>query len=356
MKQLFFLCVILLLSCNKHHEAVNSKIKEVKYIKEFPRKFDLPNIEPVNIDLMGCVDFFIADTLVIFKLFNMNHFWDIYSLNDFKFKGSFCKKGNGPNEYLDMFSDEMIIKTDSALYCNLKYYPTNKMYKVNMTKTLEDGRISKNEIITLPENEQNVKSIQLNDSTFFLVSVTSNGFSRKLLQKDSIIIPDNLKAINDVRIKNDVNSLSAGRSFNIKQKKVAESMLRLNQVNLYSWQDDYNILLCVGDHLSNVTEIDNTSKWELNKYYGATFSTEKYFAALYYDLNYKDFQTGNSETSKTSIHFFDWNGNPILELSISTIVDSFSIIDDKVLYVLSTRGEFEKLYAYDIESYLLEVN
>lgn len=338
----------ILISCNGYLGQTYMECKEVKFIDKFPHSVQLKDSIPLNIDLMGCVDFFIADSLLILKVDNNEYFWNVYSLSSNRHKVNLFRKGLGPNEYASLTCDEYVFSNDSSLLCNVRFSDTEELYSLDLSESMKCGKeIMQKKDIQLDKGMKSV--LQVEDSTFFLMRYAGMGFCREMQVGMNVVSLGHLDAINNQTVRNDLNTLSGTLCFNTMRKRVAESMLRLNQINLYSWADDFNMTLSVGDHLTNVEMVDRTSKRELVKYYGASFAGDKYFAVLYYKSSYKNFFSGEG---KSDIQFFSWDGEPLLVVSIPYMASSLYITDDRELYVLSTNEKTEMLCKYDIGDYL----
>lgn len=345
----FIILLLILVSCNSNLGQTYMKCKKVKFIDKFPHRVQLEDSVPLNLDLMGCVDFFIADSLLILKFDNSEYFWNVYSLSNNTRSMKLFRKGLGPDEDTSLTCDEYVFSKDSSLLCNLRFSDKKELYCLDLSKSMERGKaiLQKMDI----QLEKGLKSVfQIEDSTFFLMKYAGMGYWRETQRGLNVEPLKHLDAINNLTVRNELNTLSGTLCLNVERKRVAESMLRLNQINLYSWADDFNITLSVGDHLTNVEMVDRASKRNLVKYYGTPFAGDKYFAVLYYNSPYKDFFSGEG---KTDIQFFSWDGDPLLVVSVPYMASSFSITNDRELYVLSTNEETEMLCKYDIGEYLL---
>lgn len=92
------------------------------------------------------------------------------------------------------------------------------------------------------------------------------------------------------------------RCVNPERMMVAEAMLNLNQINLYSLKSGKSVTLCVGDELSDVAEVDNFPKRLRHYYYGYIEAHDGYFVALYQDVSAFDYWMGRG---KCELQFFD---------------------------------------------------
>ncbi len=326
---------------------------EVKYIDKFPKNIKLKPIKPLDLDLMGAVDFFVADTFLIFKRIDMDKFWSIYSINSLKHQTDLLWKGSGANEFIDLPSNEYSFTKDSNLYCNIFNSNTNQILQIDLTKSISNKKNFMTKKIDLKKAGVFIANcFQVNDSTYFICSSSDNkSFQRFLMINNKKQQLPQCDFLDNVKIKNDLNTLAAARIFNKSNSMVVEAMLRMDQINLYSIKNNKQLTICTNTKLCDVNQIDKTSKLLKKKYYGFVQMKDNYFAALYFNESLKNVLFDNIGSSY--IQFFDWSGKALLQLELPYIINSFQIYNDK-LYVFSRngKGNGERLYCYSIGNYL----
>lgn len=315
---------------------------EVSYITEFPETYALENPEIVQNDLAGCVDFFTADTLAVCKMWNTPYLWRVLSLNDGKILGDFFKKGEGPGELLSLPSSEDSFVEDSQIFCNIYINAKNSLNRVNLTESVDSGRIIMDEVKDLTDYGTAFPIYQLFADDYFMVTRTPFGASRSVLKGDSVHTTSCMDELNQAVAQEDINTLSAVRCINKERGLVAEAMLRLNQINVYSVDRDEGYTLCIGKELHQVEETDLIPRMNRHEYFSGIISQKEGFAALYRNNSGLDFLSdkGNSE-----ILFFSWDGKPLKCLKVPYMVRSFSIYKG-YLYTLALIGEDETLMRY----------
>lgn len=316
---------------------------DVSYVSDFPKQIELDKVEPIALDLMGCVDFFGNDSVLVFKMMGLENHWKVCSFPDFETEVELLKKGNGPNEFVNMPSNEYFRQN----ICQVWFSDKRKLYHIDIPKSMEEGSLRMDTILDLPVNEMVLNCASLEDSLFFMVLYQPNSFRRCLLKGNKLYDLEHLKGLNSIEAYKDLNSMSAVRCYEKSQNKVVEALLHLNQINLYSLEErSFAKTICVGENLTDLGWIDNMSKRRWVKYYGSVFTRPEYFAALYYNASRKDFLSGKIE--KTDIQIYNWEGEPLLNIVVPYQIESFHIHKDQYLYVLSTKGEEERLYKYDL--------
>ena len=321
---------------------------EVVYVKEFPQKVELEKVAPMDLDLMGCVDFFGNDSVLVFKMMNMEHHWKVYSLPDLKEGVELLKKGNGPNEFVRMPSNEYF--QEDANVCRVWSANERKVYQIDISASLQKGKTVLDSIWKLPLEGTAFTCASVDDSSYFVTLFQPDSYKRCLLNGSELQELEHLKPINDVKTYKEINSIAAIRRYEPSQKKVVEVMTHLNQINLYSVEDSFAKTICVGESLTDVGQVDDGWKWAWTSYYGHVMTHPDYFAALYVNANHKDFLSG--DVKKVNIQFYNWEGEPLFDIGVPCSAESFFIHRNKDLYVFSANGETECLYKYDLNGLL----
>lgn len=339
-----FVAVLFVAGCSSRNEQT-LQCNEVNYIQTFPVEVSLDKIEPLSLDLIGCVDMEPADSLIIFKVLDGEYFWRIYSLNSNTFITELLPRGHSNMEFVDLPYSESILQTDSALYCDFCDDARRRLLRCNLTRTLEQGKLDIEHIFDYKKYERLRSAISLSDTLIYMkTGIGIGGNTRFMLSNDKKQELTNIGNLNAVQIKKDPNTLSAVTRINRKRMMAVEAMLRLNQINVYSLQSDSSLTICVGKKLSNVRKMDACPEQLRHEYYGNVMTYDDYFVALYYDTSIMDYIQGNG---KSSLQFFDWNGNPLLCIHLPITATSFYISQDRYLYVFSTMEVKETLYKYD---------
>lgn len=318
---------------------------DIIYVSDFPKRIELDEGNPIDLDLMGCVDFLGNDSVLVFKMMGLEKHWKVCSVFDLNEEVDLLKKGNGPNEFVNMPNNEYFRQNENV--CQVWSAGERKVYQINLSESLKEGNLHLDTLFRVPIDETVSNCASINDSSFFMVLYQFNSYRRCLLKEGKLQDLEHLKVINDVHVYKDLNSMAAVRCYEINQNKVVEALLHLNQINLYSLNDEtFAKTICVGECLTDLGRIDNSSKKGWIKYYGDVFTTSEYFAALYLNASRKDFLSG--KVQKTDIQVYNWNGEPLLNIIVPYQIESFFIHKDKDLYVLSTKGEKERLFKYDL--------
>lgn len=322
-------------------------------MSSFPKEETLDQVAALPLDLAGCVDMFAEDTLAVFKTPEKEYLWEAYSLNSLRPAGRLLRKGHGHDEFEFLPSDDALMRTDSALLCDFWINYEKRWCRLNLTSSLREGRpvYVQTQRFDIYNGLSNVAAV--GDSAFlFVTNKDYTGLSRSLWRNGKVSEVAHLGNLNDVAVENELNTLSFVYCVNPQRKMVAEAMLNLNQINLYSVDAGRSLTLCVGTELSDVSAVDNLSKRECHYYYGSIRAYGNYFVALYQNVPVKDYWEGKGTCE---LQFFSWDGRPLLRLSLPVLATSFHISQNRYIYVFSSLGEEEALYKYDCGNLLQSI-
>lgn len=294
-------------------------------------------------DLAGCVNFFIADSMLVCEYPDKDMYWEVHSLGDLSLRGKIISKGHGHNEFSNMpTSIDTDVKSDTDVCCNF-FCSEDRLYRCNIFASLAD---------TVPSlQELNVKAnlgdaffvSEMSGSEYFVVNNMGFGYKRMLVKDGVVSELKNIGNLNDVRMKKDINMVSSVRCFNKQKRLVAEAMLRLNQINLYSLDGKPGKTLCIGDGLMDLDKADKMSRNQ--KMFSKIQSCGNFFVAAYHDIDYNDYFDGKG---KTSLLFFDWQGNPLLKVNIPFVATAFAITKNGDVYLLESNAQEEVMYKYEL--------
>lgn len=339
-----FTFLLLITGCSSYNEET-LQCNEVEYIREFPKEISLENVDPLPLDLAGCTEVYGIDSLLVCRIPEGEYLWKVYSLRDYQLLGQLLGKGHGHDEFVESCIPDQSFRTDTALFCEFWSSANGTWYRCNLTQSLHSGHIVWDRKKQFKDSDLIHTNMCLNDSLFFMVKYNGYaGYIRSLWVDGTVKDMDHVGNLNQLCAEEDINTLAAVRALNQERMMVAEAMLRLNQINLYSLDSDSSKTLCVGDELTNVMEVDSRLKINRHKYYGYIVPGKDYFVALYNNVSYKAYFEGVGESQ---LQFFSWDGQPLLCVNLPYMVTSFFISENKYLYVFSNGGEEEVMYKYD---------
>lgn len=344
--------VCFFLGCCNHLPESYMCFEDVENIT-FTRTVDVSEKDLQNVctGIEGCSNMFIYDSLLVCAFTGADYYWKIYSLNDNQFKTWLIRKGHGHNEFSSPPSSLTFKCDDKNLYCE---FMTNKnhLYRCNLTQSLLLGNDSITDITPNVEMQSCRWMSRLDDSIYYYSDLLLgyNKYNRKLLSGNSFQDISGIETLNDFRVENDINTISYLYSLSPDHQRIAEAMLRLNQINLYSFDGTFKKTLCIGDALMDVNAVDKSgtsmfSRGSMLKCFGGVVSYSDYFVALYHGVSYKDYETSDDKQT-CSLMVFDWDGNPILKVNVPFTITSFGISKDGYMYFLRNNTETEQILKY----------
>lgn len=318
---------------------------DITYIDKFPTEIALEPEHPYMQDLEGAVDIISADSLLLMRNFK-TPFLSVYSIKDKTKLGSFLKKGQGPGEIAVSPSNFSTFNNDGDIILRFSDNRSDKYYNLDLNKTLSEGHEVYDTIISISKIH-NLSWIYplTTDTIYWYFDFASNGYKRKLSHDGVVSSP---AIVNDpVDLTGlDINTVGFIPAVNLPEMTVAEAMIRLNQINLYSLTDStFRRTICVGDHLDILAEEDNRGAGKRKNAYKANHSYGNYFVCLYIGQKESYVRRG---ISTGELQFFTPVGDPLLRIRIPFPVNTFMISPDGILYLFSFEDETEKLYRYDI--------
>ena len=172
------------------------------------------------------------------------------------------------------------------------------------------------------------------DSTFIVYAALESMIKREVCKGDSVYANKWMEPLN--KETNDMNAVSAIHKINYTKGRVAEGMLYLNQMSLYSTSGNFAKTLCFGKQLTDVAKVENTAY-------------NDYLVATYVDARRSDYEKGNAQSS---VMFITWDGKPKARYQVNYVVDG-AMVCGQYLYLLSTHGSAEHLYRVRIQQALL---
>lgn len=348
-----------MVSCTSSTESSDyMAFENVQYIEEFPLSFTLSGEKEVDLDIIGMKDFIVFDTFLIASTVDNNGFWSCFQTKNLKFLGKLLKQGVGPNEFVyrpDVSSSQFYYQNNS-LFSNLYDFQTGKLYKINITESLQTNKF---------------KFSLINDSLppfiFDFLAIDSNSYYCKeianeqtqqircILQKGEKIIPEGWNRLNQCTLKNqeDFNILSTITQKSPLNNIIVEAPISLNQINMYSADGKFNKTICVGKKLDNLNKIQDKPKWFRKYTYGDLRTYNYFFGALYIGDTNMAFQT--KRESLPIIQLFNWEGKPLAELRLNRFITSFDIdLHDGILFTIDNQTD--EFYRYDIQDILSKLH
>jgi hypothetical protein len=349
-------------SCSRKNEFTSSQymtFDSIEYVTKFPYTYILENSVDVNTDVIGYFDFCIVDSFLIFATKDGDGFWSFVSLFDnSNIMGQFLKRGQGHDEFLyppNVQVSTNFFKDNEILYAAIYDFQKGKLYKMNIDKTIKDGRLD----ISIMEN--NLPPYLFNfvmiDTTIFLCKAINNESTqqlRYLMSNHTKESRPNLEKLNRAIIKEsaDVNIISTMTKYSKENDMVIEMPVMLNYLNFYSIDNNFGKTICIGDKLNNIEIIQNTSFPEIVETFYDLRIYKDFFAVVFVNEDKLSLETGRKKFPV--IFLFNWQGEPVAELKLNRHLTAFDI-DFKQGFLYGLDSIEEAFFKYDIRDILNEL-
>lgn len=353
-KKLFVLLMSMTFVACESVPTLYMKLDDVKYVNKFPKEKSVKDkdLQVVCDDISGCCDLFVADSILVGIFPEADYFWKAYSLKDNTFKMSLIRKGHGRNEFPYAPHSVVINKTSDSLLCSF-LSNDRRFFVCDLGQSITQNReVIKEQKLNFG-NKDMTWCVPLNDSLFYTKHTSWLDYSHKrmLFSNGSFMEIPNIQCLNNITVEKDINTLSFLYCLNNERDRVAEAMMNLNQINIYSFDGSFQKTICIGNQLMNVGEVDHCSKANVMECFGNVISYSNYFVALYHGVSTRDYYESDAPCS---LMIFDWEGNPLLKLNIPFTVPNFGISGDGTIYLLRNNIEKEVILKYKNINSLLD--
>lgn len=326
----------------------------ISYVEKFPKSYCLKNGELSDLNQIGVKSLSIQDSILIVSTSDKDGYWAFFRLPDYTFLGKYLTEGKSDNELLSSpkVSDQHFIKHNGRLYAILYDFDTGKVLLMNISETIKEHQLAIHKLdCELPRVLFNC--VGLDSLSFFCREVNNDHTeqSRFILENGERSVPENMRILNKASVDAgfDINILGTYCKYDPKTRRIAEAAFDLNIINLYSLDDSLCLTICTGDKMNTIKEIQNVERRKKKVMYGHLASYSNYFAALFQNDTNENIHFGKAR--KQTIQFFDWEGNPLIEVVLDRRINSFDIdFSRECLYTLSY--EQDEIYVYDFKEVL----
>ncbi len=345
-------------SCSR--EQRYATLENVKIVDSFPKEYPLSRPEALDLDLMGVVEVKTYGDLTIYLTPQDTTLWKLAATSDHVITGRALQKGTGPNEFTRLPSIIDVNQTADTATILVKDSHSKKFYNVVVNlqaPELDDVTVLEVEdspYAAYAKNERYI--IPMSDSLTFICKydASGKGFDRKVLAGGELNVIPNMGTLQgDFSELKDLNTLAFVPVTNPEGTEVAELMTRVNQINLYSLSDAAKrTTICVGSQVEDINEVDSRSRADRVGRYKAGEAFPGYFAALYSGQSDKDIDAGKGSSQ---LQFFDWNGNPLMLVTLDEAITTFHIDAAGNIYGFSPYGASETIYKWNAADILGDI-
>lgn len=348
------LCAIILIfcvaSCDTEYRCVS--LPEIVYIDDFPLDTIVNGTPSAFPELIGVNNVELIDSVMISMIGGSTYFWELRNLYDPAQSKFYLNKGQGPEEYVAApTSLRKINYCDSLSFSAWDY--TRQVLLLGKTWVADDGCP---EVSLLKKEYKQLKDakyvLPLNDSTLYvcLYDFNNGGFKRGLFKSGRFTSLKNMGTFEADFSDLNPSNISFIPTLNQEGTNVAEAMIRLNQINLYSLTDTLlRTTLTTSDKLDNINKVENMNSKDIIRRYTDVKSYDNLFIALYQGVSRKDFSEGEC---MSEFQVYDWNGKPVCRIKTDKCISSFAVDKNGKLLGLDINSESETIFSWDLPEIL----
>ncbi|MCH7412744.1 TolB-like 6-bladed beta-propeller domain-containing protein [Belliella sp. R4-6] len=351
---LFFAFVLLpFLGCeNTSDEQIYMTFDKVDYVIDFPNTFKLSESKTPQVDIVGLSDFTIFDSLLILGTKKSDGLWDLYSLPDYQPLGSFLKRGDGPEEFMQGPGASMknkIVKESGQIIAYIYDFEKGSIKRFNISESIKSKELH------LSTMEKILPPFLFD----FVMLDSAEIFIREIGDFDThqirFIVNENNKKIEMPFLeKLNETAISKGKNINILStiikssplgNRLVEMPVFLNYINLYSPNGEFYKTICVGDKLFDISVVQEQEEWSWASHFSNVSVFDGFFGVVYHEEKRK---------KSPSILLFDLEGSPLAELELENHITSFDI-DFNSMELYTFDSENDKFLKYNIQNVLSEI-
>ncbi len=353
MRQIFIIYFLTIITTFYSCKTTN----EINQI-DFPINKNVKLTEHSTSALIGMPgDVLLHNNFIIILDLQTNNFFHLFLKKDFTYKGSFIRRGAGPNEenfifpYIKKYSDDEFYYQcqDGLKIAKIEYDSTslniNSHIKIDLPieALLDIDFWIMNQII-FTSTKQTPFPKDYSVINIKTQEVSQWGQATPLYSKKNNIlinstISQKLSTINfkENRIASVFNILPLIRIYSIEDEKLIHET--------YSANPEKNINIIK----SNNNEINTNN---LTNYYHRIKSTNNYIYALYggfpVSSYFKDDDIPHNFDFSNEIHIWKWDGTPIMKLKLDRHIFAFDVTEDNKSIIATSVVDVEKLFEIKI--------
>ena len=322
--------------------------EDVVYVPEFPATYTLGAPESLPVDAIGIQGIHVFSDFILLSCADPRGCLAAFDKDGNQISEPFLRTGRGPGEvlfrpYMSWLSfSEDRGDTDCGLYD----------FKGNYLEYDIAGALSREPVPyecladSLP-TAAGARYFLATDSSLICRSVngTDDGYQRYLVDFDGEEHANDAMSLLNAFRSEDKNVLATIFAVNREKGIVAELGSRLSVIQLYSLSGDFCRTVAVGSGLEDMDKIGAVEQEDMPKTYYEAKAFRDFFVGLYLGTTVRELDEG--EYAPPELHFFSWDGTPLLSISLPVQALFFDIdLEDGKLYIVD--GNTEKISRYDV--------
>ena len=347
---LYIFLLYFLTACSSYKE------QKLEIVKEFLTEVSLEHSEietpPV---LFNVGQIIMLDSVLITIDMKASPFFRIFLLPDFLYVGGFVQKGAGPGEEVDIDPFIHGLSGNTFLYKSLKSVKiVDFNLKQNKIEILENKKLPGkllgfSHIFMLPDSLLGGWNVNQNSNKEFL---KYNPKTKTILEFG----PNYSKIIKDVPPQMEASIFSKIVTVRPNRTAFAAVYDKFQMLRIFStdgillkevrFKDSPKLPkgIIIGDFRAITPD-------EIIMHYQKIYSTNKYIYALYSGKSLSKISPENNGIVDIcdEIHVWNWEGNPIVKISLDKNFFSFTVSSDDSYIICSSSESLDRLYMYNLD-------
>lgn len=336
------LCIaVIVASCSKHEADYGLAFNDIRLIDSFPRSLHLTDADTLAVECLGMNSIKAVDSLLIVGTSETNGAWWVLRLPDLSVKSRLMDAGQGPEEFTfvpECGYTEFYAEDNRTVFWAAD--PVRQsLLRVDLTASIDSGRMIAERHDAEMLDRTTMLSIGIQSGRLFTLSAKpeTGQLIRRYIVDGQAVSTSNLAKLNDCAVEDMqyFNMLFQFLCVNGKMERMVEAPAKLHQINLYDLNGTFARTLVVGrDKPDDYRLLAGNSVSDVHL---GIRSLPTCFGVIT--------PQSEDEVSPCSIQFFDWDGNPIVEVVTDSRFQVFDIdIHNGVLYVLDYQNDQLKSY------------
>lgn len=346
------IAIILILSIITQSCGNNSAKKSLEcssYIESFPHFVKLSDPIDLKYELTGVRDIFIDKDILFVSRRSGEGFIHALNKETGESLGSFLYGGNGPGELLSppFFSMSSLYGEDNHPVFNF-YNGRGKIISVDFASSLEKKNTTVISTTDIEEEGFLMHVIALPGTDDYVYCTTTvakmTGIERFIHTPHGRITPPVMEKLNNKRIQTEndgflFNLVGTHVGYCPNKKRIVESSLYLNSINIYDIEDGYSKTLYQGERPISIEKAEEGGVAGMKQINLCMKTYPDFFAVLSDNTHLENGGKGYG------IYVYDWEGQPIMGIQIENEVTTFEFdVFSGSLFVYNSSTETLKKY------------
>ena len=337
-------------SCSKLNHEYTIAFDNKVVIEEFPIVEKCDSGEIVDFNTIGNREIKIIDSIAVLSTGANKGAWKVVSLTHYSVLGEMIDAGNAPHELtvIPMLSQASFLLQNNRTILSVPDNMTHRWHNIDLEKVISGQQDYDSITPDYDIDNFTIYKGLYHDNIEYKITVNpaEGNIIRHIATNNQAVSSTNLEWLNHFSVDKPekLGLLMPTVALSPSRKMIAEVYNLYPQINIYSISDN---------RATTITQYGKIADYK--KYLGKSSETPQ---PIYRGVRgYEDFFVVNKigENESTELQFFDWDGNPLVAVTIPSTVTSFDINFNSgtLLTVDFTKDIIKK---YDISHILSQLN